>query len=468
MLGRTQTAQFLAPLLALGAVCIPARAQTATSFTYQGSLREDGAAADGDYDLVCSLWDSPTAGSQLGSDLLIHDVPVEDGLFTLLLDFGAAPFDGAPRWLEIEVQGVTLSPRQPVTPSPYALHTRGLFVDDAGRVGIGTDSPLDGLHLAADNAALRLQDTDVPGGYTLIYDAQPTQLRLSKVNTLSGNDGIVLLDLNPKPSDPTSLAWVRLFRETNTAGSKSLRLYRGNNTNELSASIGVDGQDSLLQLHGGNLGIGTASPEHRLHVDTPSWDGAAIYAHSSGEQGTAIRAHTSGGGFTTSLLGQAESRAGTGVLGWATATTGTNYGVVGHARSPIGYDFYANGPGQNYGASSSIRWKRNVAPIGDALGKLTRLRGVHFDWDEAHGGHHDVGMIAEEVGRVLPEIVIFEADGAYAQGMDYSKLAPLLVEAVKELRARHDDEIAALRAESELLRERIGALEAAVAALTGG
>ena len=51
----------------------------------------------------------------------------------------------------------------------------------------------------------------------------------------------------------------------------------------------------------------------------------------------------------------------------------------------------------------------------------------------------DVGMIAEEVGKVLPEIVSYEENGIDATGMDYSKMTPLLVEAVNTLRAENDD-----------------------------
>ena len=77
------------------------------------------------------------------------------------------------------------------------------------------------------------------------------------------------------------------------------------------------------------------------------------------------------------------------------------------------------------------------------------MRGVYYNWDEEHGGQHDVGMIAEEVGEVLPEIVVYEENGVDATGMDYSKLTPLLVEAVK-----------ALKAENDALRQRLDALEA--------
>ena len=47
-------------------------------------------------------------------------------------------------------------------------------------------------------------------------------------------------------------------------------------------------------------------------------------------------------------------------------------------------------------------------------------------------------MIAEEVGEVLPEIVVYEDNGVDASGLDYSKLTPILVEAVKELKAEVD------------------------------
>ena len=75
-----------------------------------------------------------------------------------------------------------------------------------------------------------------------------------------------------------------------------------------------------------------------------------------------------------------------------------------------------------------------------SLGKLSELRGVYFDWDEEYGGKHSVGMIAEEVGKVLPEIVIYEENGIDAKGMDYSKITPLLVEAIKELKQIVDEQ----------------------------
>ena len=68
-----------------------------------------------------------------------------------------------------------------------------------------------------------------------------------------------------------------------------------------------------------------------------------------------------------------------------------------------------------YGNSSSQRWKSNIINISDPLNKLSNLRGVYFDWDEEHGGNHSVGFIAEEEGKVLPEIVLYEENAGDAK-----------------------------------------------------
>jgi len=79
---------------------------------------------------------------------------------------------------------------------------------------------------------------------------------------------------------------------------------------------------------------------------------------------------------------------------------------------------------------SSIRWKENLQPIGNPLNKVDQLSGVYFDWKA--NKKHDLGMIAEEVGKTIPEVVSYEDNGKDASGLDYGRLVALLVEAVKE------------------------------------
>ncbi len=107
-----------------------------TAFTYQGRLIHDNNSTDGLYDFEFKLYDSPAGGNQLAGTIDINDFDVIDGYFTVELDFNDANvFNGDARWLDIGVRPgdsadpfTSLSPRQELTPTPYALHTREVFV----------------------------------------------------------------------------------------------------------------------------------------------------------------------------------------------------------------------------------------------------------------------------------------------------------------------------------------------------
>ncbi|UCE07403.1 MAG: tail fiber domain-containing protein [bacterium] len=79
---------------------------------------------------------------------------------------------------------------------------------------------------------------------------------------------------------------------------------------------------------------------------------------------------------------------------------------------------------------SSKRWKTNIKQIDGALDKVNRLRGVCYDWKA--DGKHDIGLIAEEVGEVIPEVVAYEQNGKDAKSIDYTRLVAVLIEAIKE------------------------------------
>jgi hypothetical protein len=92
--------------------------------------------------------------------------------------------------------------------------------------------------------------------------------------------------------------------------------------------------------------------------------------------------------------------------------------------------------------SSDARLKENVTPIGNAVDIVKQLNGVRYDWTasyiESKGGEdgmfvrkHDIGVIAQEVEKVFPEIVAENSEGYKA--VRYERLVPVLIEAVKEL-----------------------------------
>ncbi|MBA4150817.1 MAG: tail fiber domain-containing protein [Verrucomicrobia bacterium] len=121
---------FLALALLGGLFVATSAFSQSTAFTYQGRLNDNGIPAGGIYDLRFTLHDAVSGGIQQGNGLTNSATVVSDGLFTATLDFGNQ-FPGADRWLEIGVRtngGTsfhTLSPRQSLTTTPYAVYATG-------------------------------------------------------------------------------------------------------------------------------------------------------------------------------------------------------------------------------------------------------------------------------------------------------------------------------------------------------
>jgi len=81
--------------------------------------------------------------------------------------------------------------------------------------------------------------------------------------------------------------------------------------------------------------------------------------------------------------------------------------------------------------TSSKRFKKNIKPITNQLKKLVKLQGVEYD--RIATGKHEIGLIAEEVEKVYPDLV-----SPNTEGIQYSKLTSILVESIKELKSLLD------------------------------
>ncbi len=172
-----------------------------SGFNYQGELRDGGSPANGQYDLSFALFDDPTGGTQIGSNQVFLNRTVSDGLFHIQnIDFGASAFTGGARWLRVTVRETgnpgsetTLSPRQRVSATPYAVQaeflsryganpgdvlqwdglewdpvalggaasqwqngTAGDIFYTGGDVGIGTVNPFVSLHVVSTDAQTAL------------------------------------------------------------------------------------------------------------------------------------------------------------------------------------------------------------------------------------------------------------------------------------------------------------------------
>jgi hypothetical protein len=88
--------------------------------------------------------------------------------------------------------------------------------------------------------------------------------------------------------------------------------------------------------------------------------------------------------------------------------------------------------------SSDERLKDNITPISDAINKINQIGGYEFDWNSnsSHSGH-DVGVIAQEIEKVLPEVVANRDTGYKA--VRYEKIVALLIQAIKEQQLQIDE-----------------------------
>jgi hypothetical protein len=174
-------------VLAAGSTWPQATEEEEAVFTYQGQLKDAGVPANGFYDLMFSLYDVETGGQPIpvgaSTSLLLPHEEVENGLFTVRLDFGADVFQEHDElWLEVAVRPyaafgapfTTLSPRQPIDATPraivaqYAERTKGgtLAFGDVGLTSLGIDPDLPGL-TAMDPMGMRVRTMKSPGQCSL-------------------------------------------------------------------------------------------------------------------------------------------------------------------------------------------------------------------------------------------------------------------------------------------------------------
>ncbi len=243
----------------------------AQPFTYQGMLKENGTPANGTFSMTFKLFDALTGGNQIGFTIT-RNVSVQHGLFTTTLDFGAV-WNGADRYLEITVGSTVLSPRVKINPVPYAAFAQrpwqmggsSIFYTD-GNVGIGTNNPAVRLSLGGGDANTKLAlwqgntASDVMG-----FGIGPNQFRIhlhnpgnrfSFLNAPNGNEIFTIYgngDL--RVADDRSI-----FGLDQLVGFNDLRVY-GDAT----------GGPDLYIAPNGNVGIGTSSPNQRLHVEGTSY-----------------------------------------------------------------------------------------------------------------------------------------------------------------------------------------------------
>ena len=201
-------------------------------------------------------------------------------------------------------------------------------------------------------------------------------------------------------------------------------------------------------FNGGNVGIGITNPSALLDVRDGTTSGAiarfsAINAHVVIESSTAGNAvlHLKPNA-TGSKFGQFKVTAGNGYgFSWSNDAAGTGETTYMDldTSSTGGGDLTVKGDVIAYGSPSDKKYKENIKPIESALGKAMQLQGVTFDWKDSDSIldiKEDIGFIAQDVQEVLPELVRDSGKGNLS--LRYQGITPILLEAIKELKAEID------------------------------
>jgi hypothetical protein len=250
--------------------------------------------------------------------------------------------------------------------------------------------------------------------------------------SLSGN-GVAITAINASNIASGTVGTARLA--TGTANSSSY--LRGDQTwavlsapNNGTLSMGVSGT--------GLSGSATFT------ADQASNSTFTVTINSASANGAStVVARDSGGNFsantiTANLTGNASGSAGT--FTSTSQNSQFNSVGVGTAGSTTAGEIRATNNITAY-YSSDERLKDNVKVLSNALAKVLQIRGVEFDWNnlkDPEDGYfvrkHDVGVIAQEIEKVLPEVVAVREDGIKA--VKYDRIIPLLIEAIKELEAQ--------------------------------
>jgi Chaperone of endosialidase len=548
-------------------------AQT-TSFTYQGRLTDGGTAANGNYDLQFALWTSLSGGSQVGSTQTMNAVAVSNGVFTVSLDFGANAFPGASRFVEISARTAgsgsftLLSPRQPITSTPYAVRSlNAASADSVPASGVpagsgnyiqNTSSPqsanfnisgsataggtvsggvlnattqynLNGSRILSNAGSSNLLagvgsgqsntgqfnsffgsnagNANTSGGQNAFFGSQAG--RINTTGSFNAFVGHSAGSVNTT-GDQNSFFGAQTGQSNTTGGSNSffgtgtgagITTGTGNTfigagagstigTNAIgtnntllgartdvtsgvndSTAIGFQAQVTqsnslVLGSFSTSVGIGTTAPHARLHIRANGGNillgdagcgagfgsigfgssGCGNYAFLGGDGNTYINRPANGTIIFRESNGpnQVEIRPG-GTVGIAMLGTGGSTQLCRNGAAAIST------------CSSSLRYKTDVKPFGGGLQLINRLQPVIFNWKATH--RPDIGLIAEEVAKVEPRLA-FKNESGEIEGVNYSQLTAVLINAVKQQQAQIQKQTAMLERQQALVNRQQQQLDA--------
>ncbi len=479
-----------------------ARAAVPSEFTVQGVLRDGtGKLQTLPVNVSVTLYDSQSATTgMLAGPYVVNAVAVSNGLFTITIPeptLAAKVAGAAAVWLEVSAGNDTF-PRQKVSTNMFALQCAS--ADDASKLGgVAAASYALKTDIAPDSAKL---GGIVASGYLTTTVAASTYLPVAGTAADSSKlGGVAAAGYLTTAAAATTYQHVLLTPDcgvgkyiqsiaTNgtvtcvnsptgtvtsiTAGTGlSGGAITGSGTIGLSTPVAVaNGGTGLTSVAAGQFlrasGANTWAASGLQASDIPNLTSPwAIYY-----KGTPPNANTLTLGDPNVNFNPVSNGVSNGVIAFPGAFWRTGFIVYYPHQSTGNPLFQFAGATNSFNdfpvdvvstgmitGSSDARLKTDIRPLTNALASLDELHGVSFRWEST--GSESVGLIAQDVERAYPQLVI--PDGRGFKAVAYGNLVAVVIEALKQSRAEESAELRAVRAENAALNTRLERLEGRLA-----
>ncbi len=278
-------------------------------------------------------------------------------------------------------------------------------------------------------------------------------------NTVVGSNSGYSLGVRGTGSNNTAVGANALFGPATISNATAIGWnaeVTSSNSLVLGSISGVNG--CATPCTGVSVGIGTTAPIATLDIQGNAGQSGMLHVGGNGPnayplEGAYLGWNMSGGRGETDFV----NNEGEGSGGWYFVNTNSSGGYS-------GWSAFLDTSG-NLHSSSSRRWKTNINTLRGALDKVEQLRGVSYDRKDS--GKHEIGVIAEEVGAVVPEVVSWDKNGTDALGVDYAHLTALLIEATKEQQSlirEQKEQITAQQAQIAKLAREVKTIRASLKA----